>query len=333
MMLTDTFHRKLDYLRVSVTDKCNLRCRYCIPPAGVEYLSHDNVLRNEEFVRFIEFFVKLGIRKIRFTGGEPFIRKGFIDILRETRDLFPDVTLCLTSNGVLLEEHLDDLQSIGVRQLNISLDSVLRGRYEAITGRDVLEDVLRGIRSALARNFFAIKINAVLLPELLEEIDAYLDYFKGDDITLRFIERMPFVKDGVGHTFLSSDRFIDMLKSKGTIRRNKNTDTNVAMMFDYNYMDRYPFRIGVIPALTHKFCSRCNRLRLTCDGRIRTCLLSSFEYDIKTPYRMDMGEDAIVKIIETAVREKPMEHGIDCSGEGDGCVSLQKTRAMLKIGG
>jgi cyclic pyranopterin phosphate synthase len=332
-MLTDKFNRKLDYLRVSVTDKCNLRCSYCIPPTGVEYLSHDNVLRNEEFVRFIEFFVKLGVKKIRFTGGEPFVRKGFIDILRETRELFPDVVLCITTNGVLLEEHLDDLQALDVRQLNVSLDSVLRSRYEAITGRDVMNNVLRGIRSALERDFFNLKINAVLLPELLDEIDEYLDYFKGDDITLRFIERMPFVKEGVDHTFLSSDNFIELLRKKGTIIRNERTDTNVAMMFDYNYRDRDLIRIGVIPALTHKFCSRCNRLRLTCDGRIRTCLLSNLEYDIKTPHRMDMGDEAVLKIIEKAVREKPMEHGIDCSGEGDGCVSLQNTRAMLKIGG
>ncbi len=332
-MLTDRFNRKLDYLRVSVTDKCNLRCTYCIPPAGVEYLSHDNVLRNEEFVRFIEFFVKLGVRKIRFTGGEPFVRKGFIDILRETRELFPDVVLCVTTNGVLLEKHLDDLQALDVRQLNVSLDSVLRSRYESITGRDALHDVLRGIRSALERDFFNLKINAVLLPELLDEIDEYLDYFKGDDITLRFIERMPFVKEGVDHTFLSSDNFIELLRKKGTIIRNERTDTNVAMMFDYNYRDCDLIRIGVIPAMTHKFCSRCNRLRLTCDGRIRTCLLSNLEYDIKTPHRMDMGDEAVLKIIEQAVREKPMEHGIDCSGEGDGCVSLQSTRAMLKIGG
>lgn len=332
-MLTDTFNRKLDYLRVSVTDKCNLRCSYCIPPAGVEYLSHDNVLRNEEFLRFIELFVKLGVKKIRFTGGEPFVRKGFIDILRETRESFPDVALCITTNGVLLEKHLDDLQRLDVRQLNVSLDTVRKGRYAAITGCDVFDEVQRGIRSALERDFFNLKINAVLLPELLDEMDEYLDFFKGDDITLRFIERMPFVKDGVGHTFLSSDSFIDLLKQKGSIVRNERTDTNVAMMFEYNYSDRYPLRIGVIPALTHKFCSRCNRLRLTCDGRIRTCLLSNLEYDIKTPHRMDMGDEAILKIIETAVREKPMEHGIECSGEGDGCVSLQNTRAMLKIGG
>ena len=334
-MLKDKFERKINYLRISLTDKCNLRCVYCIPAEGVELLPHDEVLRNEEFLHFIGIFVDLGVEKIRFTGGEPLVRRGVVDIIAKTRELHPEIELCLTTNGVLLDEVLDDIYRTKVKKLNISLDTVSAERYRDITGRNLFKRVISNIERAISYNYFDVKINAVLLKESIDELDSFLDYFKDKDVTLRFIEKMPFLEENVLNSFLSSDEFIRSLRSKGKLIRNEDIDTNVAEMFELQYRDKYTIRIGVIPTISHKFCSRCNRLRLTCDGSLKTCLNFPVEYDLKTPYRMDMGDDAIRDIIAKAVAEKPEAHKLDGYYGNDGCSSIAyvKVRTMSKIGG
>lgn len=332
-MLTDRYQRKMNYLRVSVTDKCNLRCVYCMPSEGVNLLSHDEVLRNEEFVHLIDLFIGLGVRKLRFTGGEPLVRKGFLDIAAKVKELHPGVELCLTTNGVILDEALGDLRRIGLNKLNISLDTMSRARYTQLTGRDHFDRVISNIEKALESGSFDIKINAVLFRESLDELDTLLDFFKERNVTLRFIERMPFIADDRLQTFVPSDTLIETLKKKGSLRRDERIDTNVAMMFELLYRDRYPVRIGVIPPMTHKFCSRCNRLRLTCDGLLKTCLHSARGYDIKSPYRMDTGDDALRRIILQGVAEKPKEHALDCLEDNQGCCSLENRIYMSRIGG
>ncbi len=334
-MLKDKFERKINYLRISLTDKCNLRCVYCIPAEGVELLPHDEVLRNEEFLHFIGIFANLGVEKIRFTGGEPLVRRGVVDIIAKTRELHPDIELCLTTNGVLLDEVLDDIYRTRVKKLNISLDTVSAERYREITGRNLFKRVISNIEKAISYNYFDVKINAVLLKESVDELDSFLDYFKDKDVTLRFIEKMPFLEENGLNSFLSSDEFIRSLRSKGNLIRNEDIDTNVAEMFELQYRDKYAIRIGVIPTISHKFCSKCNRLRLTCDGSLKTCLNFPVEYDLKTPYRMDMGDDAIRDIIVKAVAEKPEAHRLDGYYGNDGCSSIAyvKVRTMSKIGG
>jgi len=333
-MLRDSYNRKLDYLRVSVTDKCNLRCIYCMP-SGVEQFSHDEVLRNEEFVHFIGIFVGLGIRKIRFTGGEPLVRKGLIDIIAQTRERYPDIDLCLTTNGVLLDEVLDDLHRLNIRKLNISLDTLSPKRYAEITGRHYLDRVLSNIERALQFDFFNIKINAVLFHDTLDELDQFFEYFKEKKATLRFIEMMPFTSDKHIGEFLSADDFISALELRGEFIRDNSIDTNVAIMYQFKYQSRYPMLVGVIPPMSHKFCARCNRLRLTCDGLLKTCLLSKSEYDLKSPYRADMGDETLKRIILKAVSEKPKQHTLDSSRNVTyGCSSLGFERiSMNKIGG
>ncbi len=331
--LTDRFSRRLDYLRVSVTDKCNLRCVYCVPPAGVSYLSHDEVLRNEEFLHFMGIFVDLGVRKIRFTGGEPLVRRGFAELVSETARRFPGVELCLTTNAVLLDGYVDVLRDCGLRKVNVSLDSLDRRRYAAITGYDELDRVLKNLDMMIDSGRFDVKVNAVLLPETLEEIDSMLDYFSGRNVVLRFIERMPFGSSRSGERFVTSDEITARLARRGALERTVFNDTTVAEMFTLHYRGSYHIKIGVIPSLSHKFCSRCNRLRLTCDGHLRTCLLSNVEYDIKTPYRMDMGDDAIRNVILRAVSEKKREHAVDCSRDEEGCGAIMAGRGMQKIGG
>jgi cyclic pyranopterin phosphate synthase len=334
-MLKDKFKRKINYLRISLTDKCNLRCVYCIPAEGVELLPHDEVLRNEEFLHFIGIFVDLGVEKIRFTGGEPLVRRGVVDIIAKTRELHPGIELCLTTNGILLDEVLDDLYRTRVKKLNISLDTMSAERYREITGRNLFKRVISNIERAISYNYFDIKINAVLFKESADELDSFLDYFKDKDVTLRFIEKMPFLEENMLNSFLSSDEFMRSLRSKGNLIRNEDIDTNVAEMFELQYRDKYEIRIGVIPTISHKFCSRCNRLRLTCDGSLKTCLNFPVEYDLKTPYRMDMGDDAIRDIIVKAVAEKPEAHKLDGYYGNDGCSSIAyvKGRTMSKIGG
>ncbi len=334
-MLKDKFKRKIDYLRVSLTDKCNLRCIYCIPPEGIEMLPHDEILRNEEFLHFIGIFVGLGVRKIRFTGGEPLIRKGVVDIISITRKRHTDIELCLTTNGVLLDEVLDDLYRMRVKKLNISLDTMSSERYREITGRDLFKRIITNIEKALSYNYFDIKINAVLFKESADELDSFLDYFKDKEVTLRFIEKMPFLEENQQNTFLSSDEFIESLQSKGSLVRNEDIDTNVAVMFELKYRNTNRMRIGIIPTISHKFCSRCNRLRLTCDGSLKACLHSPIEYDLKTPYRMDMGDDALRDIILSAVNDKPEGHQLDGYHDNEGCSSISHVmgRTMSKIGG
>ncbi|HPC41413.1 MAG TPA: GTP 3',8-cyclase MoaA [Spirochaetota bacterium] len=332
-MLTDAYKRKHDYLRVSITDKCNLRCRYCMPPEGVELLPHGQVLRNEEFVRLIGIFVSLGVVKVRFTGGEPLVRKGFIDIVTRTRSLHPALELCLTTNGLLLGNYIDDLERLGVRKLNISLDTISRERYRAITARDGLHDVLAAIDRALAAGFFDVKVNAVLFGDTMAELDEYLDYFRGRDVTLRFIEKMPFVADEAGGPFLSSEALMGELRARGELKRNMGTDTNVALMYDYLYRGRYPMKIGVIPPLTQKFCSACNRLRITSDGYLKTCLHSSVDHDLKKLIREGADDDRVRAEILRAVSEKREGHSLDCDHDDGGCSVRSGSRSMSKIGG
>jgi GTP 3',8-cyclase len=332
-MLTDAYLRKHDYLRVSITDKCNLRCRYCMPPEGVELLPHEQVLRNEEFVRLIGIFVSMGIVKVRFTGGEPLIRKGFVDIVSRTRSAFPELELCLTTNGILLGDYIDDLRRLSVRKLNISLDTLSRERYRAITMRDGLDDVIAAIDRALSLGFFDLKINAVLFRQTIDELDDFLDYFSGRNVALRFIERMPFVKDDALGSYLSSDLLVKELQSRGDLVRNTGFDTNVAVMYDFRYRGNRPMRIGVIPSLSHKFCSSCNRLRITSDGFLKTCLHSSSNFDLKKLLREGAGDERIRQEITKTVSLKGKGHDLDCVSDENGCSALTRSGFMSKIGG
>ena len=336
-MLVDTYNRELTYLRVSLTDKCNLRCRYCMPPEGVPLLDHDQVLRNEEFIYLIELFASMGIQKVRFTGGEPLVRRGVVDIISEVRKRLPHLEICITTNGVLLEKYLAELEYLNVNKLNISLDTLSPSLYREITGRDYHSRVLNSIQRAIDAGVFDVKINAVIQKHTIEELGSFIDYFNDHDVSLRFIERMPVgeIPEMEDDPFISSDVLLDALSGLGSVSRSTRTDTSVAKMYDF-----YPsgsdksMKIGMIPAMSHKFCSSCNRLRLTCDGALRTCLHSNSEYDLKKLYRMDAGEKAIREVITEAVRNKQKEHCLSCySDTSRECCAVTSKRNMSRIGG
>lgn len=333
-MLRDVYERKIRYLRVSLTDKCNLRCSYCIPPEGVEFLPHDEVLRNEEFVHIIGLFVEMGVAKVRFTGGEPLLRKGFIDIVDKVRERFPNLEICLTTNGVLLEDYLEKLHELGVHKINISLDSLKPKRYQQITGRDALQNVLSSIETALNIGTFKIKLNAVLFRETLAELNELFEYAATRKLVLRFIERMPFLPERDDQGFVSGDELVEQLKNFGVLERDHVDDTSVALMYRISLRTGEKVKVGIIPPMTHKFCTRCDRLRLTCDGHLKTCLYARKEYDIKSLYRKDMGDDRLKELIRAAVNEKPREHTVECEGYGSqGCAAILSIRSMSKIGG
>jgi len=333
IMLTDTYLRKHNYLRISITDKCNLRCRYCMPPEGVTFLPHTEVLRNEEFVDLIKIFVNMGVTKVRFTGGEPLLRKGIMDIISSTRQLFPDLELCLTTNGVLLGDYLDRLHEVKLNKLNISLDTLSKKRYEDITRRDSFDQVISNIAQTVESGNFDVKVNAVLFKETLDEIDDFLEYFKDTGVSLRFIERMPFTdEDSIQH-FLPSDRLIEVLHTKGVLTRIPEADTRVALMYSLNYKGLYDIKIGIIPPMTHKFCSICNRLRLTSDGKLKTCLYSAEEYDLRMLLRLGTGTQEIMNSIIDSLKKKDEGHRLDCFSKAEGCSSLAGVSCMSKIGG
>ncbi len=332
-MLKDNFLRTHNYLRVSVTDKCNLRCRYCMPPQGVTFMPHDEVLRNEEFIRLIDIFVRMGIKKIRFTGGEPLIRRGFFDIISETVRMHPDTDLCVTTNGTLLQEHLSDLKKYNVKKLNISLDTMSREKFQSLTGVDHFETVINNIERSLSAGFFDIKVNGVLLKSTLDEIDQFLDYFADKNVTLRFIERMPVTEQDQFNEFIPSDELIRILGEKGELTRRNGDDTDVSLRYDLKYK-KGNIRIGVIPPVTHRFCASCSRLRITADGNLKTCLHSDIHYNLKDLLRDDEDEIKIVEYIKSAIKEKGEGHNIKCTADNTGCRSITAgIKSMSSIGG
>lgn len=332
-MLKDNFLRTHNYLRVSVTDKCNLRCRYCMPPEGVQFMPHEEVLRNEEYMKLISIFVRMGVKKIRFTGGEPLIRRGFIDIISETEKLYPGIELCVTTNGTVLDRYIGDLKKHNVRKLNISLDTMSRGRFQSITGVDCFNTVLSNIEKSLDADFFDIKVNGVLIKSTLQEIDDFLDYFKDKNVILRFIERMPVTREDTFNEFVPSDDLINLLGQKGELVRKNGDDTGVALRYDLKYKG-HNIKIGVIPPMTHRFCASCSRLRVTSEGNLKTCLHSEKKYNLKDLLRNGMDEKEIMNFISAAIKEKWKSHNMECTADNGGCRSISAgVKSMSSVGG
>lgn len=332
-MLKDNFLRVHNYLRLSVTDKCNLRCRYCMPPEGVEYIPHDKIMRNEDFARVIDIFSRMGVTKIRFTGGEPFVRRGLMDIIESARKASPDIELCLTTNGVLLNEYTDNLKRLEVKRLNISLDTMSESRFHELTGRDYFKTVINNIEKVSDSDFFNIKINTVLFTHTLDELDDFLDYFMDKNITLRFIERMPVTEEDELNTFVPSDELLKALEKRGRLIPVVKDFSGVAVRYDLEYKNRI-IKLGIIPPVTHKFCSSCNRLRITAEGNLRTCLYSRNNYNLKELLDRNAGDEELMNYISSSIKEKQQGHNIECTSDNKGCRSITcGIKAMSKIGG
>lgn len=323
-MIYDTYGRPIYYLRISVTDRCNLRCRYCMPD-GFKKLPHPEILRYEEITHIIKIATSMGFYKVRLTGGEPLIRSN-ITLLIERISQIPGIKdLSITTNGVLLAKMAKDLFGAGLRRINISLDTLNPEKYRDITHVDAFPHVWKGIKKALEVGFSPVKINVVALKgfnedEILDMARLTFDY----PISIRFIEYMPLSKETINHReyFLPADAIKEKLATLGKLQQLPSASLD-------GPVKRYKIsgglgEIGLIAPISHPFCYRCNRIRLTSDGKLRPCLLSDKEYDIKTPLREGESDAVIKSIIKKAISQKPKGHNY---------IKLTGQRPMVRIGG
>jgi len=308
--LVDNNNRVINYLRLSVTDKCNLRCIYCMPEEGVEFMPHAEILTYEEMLVIIKLCVQKGIRKLRLTGGEPLIRKGVIDFIKKVSQLDGLQEVTLTTNGVYLKEFAQSLRESGIFRINVSMDTLRPDRFFNITRRDVFDRVWAGIEEAESAGLSPIKINIVIMRGVND--DEILDFARltyRKPYHVRFIELMP-VGDPYRWTpdrFLSAKEVFDKISTLGTIMPvSPDPLDGPARRFA---LEGSKGEIGLIGALSYHFCENCNRLRLTADGKLRGCLFSDSETDIKEPLRNGANEQYMLKLIEETIQNKPRSHG------------------------
>lgn len=325
-LLIDGRHRKLNYLRISVTDRCNLRCLYCNPRIKTQKLLHKNILRYEEILRIIRIGVRLGITKVRITGGEPLVRKGCCDFLDQIAGIDGIEDISLTTNGVLLKQHIDRIMSAGIRRLNISIDTLDRRKYEKITGADVFDQVWEGIWAALDKGCDPVKLNVVALRGINDNELASLAKLSMDHpFHVRFIECMP-----IGRTLPSGGPPLLYPEIRSCIRKigelhpvSNGVNDGPAQRFKFA---NAPGEVGFISPLSRHFCDTCNRLRLTADGHILSCLLSNVCENIKAPLRMGLLDEDLTDVFVRAVKRKP-------AGRPDVLPALIQPEQMNAIGG
>ncbi len=329
-MLKDGHGRTITYLRLSLTDRCNFRCRYCRPQREFRWLPHEAILTMEELARLAGLFVDLGVRKVRLTGGEPLVRRGVVELARTISGLPGLQELCLTTNGLLLREMAGELLKSGVTHLNISLDTLDPRRFQMITGVDGLSRVLEGIDEALALGFDPVKINAVVMRGVnLDEVDRLAALSIQRPLEVRFIEFMP-----VGHdSSWDKGKLVEVAEIKSIVTSHFGRLIPVASgpLSGPARLFKVPGaqgKVGFISPMSDHFCQQCNRVRITADGRLRLCLFSDDELDLKRVLRdPQVSDEELKRFLAGAVGMKPQ--GLDGHhGEAAGC-----QRIMSTIGG
>ncbi len=327
--LIDTYGRLHDSLRISVTDRCNIRCFYCMPETGVKFMSRQEVLSFEEIERVARVAARLGVTKLRITGGEPLVRKDLPVLVRKLAAI-PGITdLAMTTNGVLLARDAEALYAAGLRRLNVHLDTLDRARFERITRRDDLPLVLEGLEVARRLGFGPIKINAVAVKNLVEpDIVPLAQYGREHNIEIRYIEFMPLDAQGLWErdkVLLTSD-MIDMLSREIAPLIVIPDRDERAPALEYRFADGRG-RVGFIASVSRPFCLNCNRIRLTSDGKLRYCLFALEETDVKSLLRSGAGDDEIATAIRENVRGKWLGHEINTAK------FVPPPRPMYSIGG
>jgi cyclic pyranopterin phosphate synthase len=333
--MEDHFGHRISYLRVSITDRCNERCTYCMPQELQEWLPREEILTFEETLRLICIAAELGVSKIRITGGEPLTRRGVVDLIRQLPKIPGLNDIGLSTNGTLLARPVEPnltmaaaLRSAGVRSVNISLDTLDRNAYSQITGRDLHAQVLGGIEAAIAAGFEQIKLNAVLMRGRNEDqLIPLIEFAAARNLILRFIEMMPVSTSEV----LDKRNFVSIFEAKraiearfGSLIPEPQFHTNGPATY-YQIPGRQQ-RVGFIGAMTNlHFCESCNKLRLTCDGKLRPCLGSYLEFDIMKPLRAGASDEEMKKFFLDVVDRKPEQH--------DFRNNYQPNRKMIAIGG
>ncbi len=340
-MATDSFGRRIDYLRISVTDRCNLRCVYCMPPEGVQWRGHDEILSFEEIERFANIAVGEGISKIRLTGGEPLVRSGIVDHVRRLREITGLEAIALTTNGTLLRKYAAELRAAGLERVNVSLDTLDPEVYSQVTRRGSLEAVLDGLEAAFEVGMDPVKLNVVVVRRLEQDLLGFARMTLERPIHIRFIEYMPVggaheASCASGSTDIwTEDDHVPAEELLGRLRLEvaeaglgeivpvaKGNAPGGWGPASYYRIGDAPGTLGVITPLSHHFCGECNRLRLTADGGLRTCLFSDDELDVRTVLRQGTDDD-VRALIHTALADKPESHHM----------RVGTLRSMSQIGG
>jgi GTP 3',8-cyclase len=330
MMLADSFGRVATDLRVSLTDRCNLRCSYCMPPEGLDWLPAPEVLTGDEIVRLIRIGVSmLGIREVRFTGGEPLLRKDLVSIVSRTARLEPRPEISLTTNGIGLARLAGALRDAGLDRINVSLDTLRPEVFRKLARRDRLPDVLDGLAAAAAEGLTPVKVNAVLMRGLNDdEAVPLLEYCLSRGYELRFIEQMPLdAQHGWKRgEMVTADEIFAALSAGFSLTADDARARGSAPAETF-LVDGGPARVGVIASVTRPFCGSCDRVRLTADGQVRNCLFAREESDLRTALRSGATDAEIASRWQAAVAGKLPGHGINDPS------FLQPDRPMSAIGG
>ena len=327
--LIDTFGRLHDNLRISVTDRCNLRCFYCMPAEDVTFMPRAELLSFEEIARLVRILVPLGIRKLRLTGGEPLVRRDLSELVMLLAAIPGIEDLGLTTNGLLLADQAEALFAAGLRRINISLDALTPESFKEFTRRDGFEDVLRGIKTAQRIGFEPIKINAVSVRGLTEkEIVPFGKFARETGLEVRFIEYMPLDADNAWERekVLFAEEIIAQLSRELLPLIPLTTRDSHTPASDYTFADGIG-RIGFIASVSQPFCEQCNRLRLTADGKFRNCLFSLEETDLRGPLRTGATDSEIESLVRQSVAAKKEGHEINTAR------FIQPLRPMYSIGG
>jgi GTP 3',8-cyclase len=328
-VLIDTFGRVATDLRVSLTDRCNLRCSYCMPPEGLEWLPGEEVLTDDEIVRVVRVAVDLGVNEVRFTGGEPLLRRGLVDIIARTAALTPRPQLSMTTNGIGLARTATALREAGLDRVNVSLDTIDPEKFKTLARRDRLDDVLRGLAAAVEVGLAPVKVNAVLMRGVNDdEAVPLLRWCLENGYLLRFIEQMPLdAQHGWKRTnMVTADEIMGRLAEAFLLTPVGAKERGSAPAEEW-LVDGGPGRVGVIGSVSRPFCGACDRVRLTADGQIRNCLFAREETDLRAALRSGCDDARIAEMLKATLLAKRAGHGIDDPG------FLQPTRPMSAIGG
>jgi cyclic pyranopterin phosphate synthase len=330
--MRDKYDREINYLRVSITDRCNLRCTYCRPKEGISLKGHDDILRYEDILRVVAEAVKMGLIKVRLTGGEPLVRRGFVEFAAALKKIQGLQDISLTTNGILLDRYAEDIFQVGITRINISLDSLNKEKYFQITGGGNIDDVLRGISAAEKAGFSPIKINTVVINGFND--DEALNFVKlavKKPFQIRFIEIMPISEVNINQPeeFLATDQLRSLISKHFQLEpiagKKKKSDGPAKIYKVKGGLGE----IGFINPISHHFCSTCNRLRLTADGKLRACLLKEEEIDLRAALNRQCDDDELAGLIRQAILLKPEKHDLDCTDR-----HLKKChRDMSDIGG
>tara|TARA_B100001250_G_scaffold381146_1_gene373212 strand:- start:618 stop:1658 length:1041 start_codon:yes stop_codon:yes gene_type:complete len=302
--INDRFGRTFNYLRLSLNEQCNLRCIYCMPEEGIDFQSKDKLLTTEEIFKLIDLTSQMGVSKIRFTGGEPLLRKDLLKIVQFAKETPGIESVHLTTNGLLLSKHIPELERVGLSGINISLDTLNPEKFKIITRRDGLDLVLNSLNKAMQSSIQSIKLNVVAMRDFNDdELMDFVGLTKENDITVRFIELMPFDSHQIWKTgkFYGADHIVSDIQNQVNELEpiaGSRTEHHIFRVDDYKG------RLAVVPAYSRSLCGACNRIRITADGKLLNCLYSQDEMDLRDAIRNDVSDENIQSMIQGSFLNK-----------------------------